>query len=89
MAKQKAVGKIALPFRVDPDWLNKYTYVPDGIRVVYTGWYPMKFMQLGLLGESGLEMFLRGFPFTFKRKVAEDLIKKGFAKKFENKKLRL
>ena len=79
--KSKKTAKILLDFRVDPNWLKKKTYVPDGIRIVFTGNNPIKFMQLGILGGSGLEMFFRGFPFIFTRKTAEMLIKEGFAKK--------
>lgn len=77
----KKKGKVSMAFRVDPEWLRKKTYVPDGVRIVFTGYYPIEFIKLGLLGESGLDMFFRGFPFIFTRKTAEMLIKKGFAKK--------
>ncbi len=82
---KKNKDRVALPFRVDPDWLKKKTYVPNGVKIVFTGRLPIKFMQMNILGGSGLEMFFRGFPFTFEQKMAEDLIRKGFAKKFMEK----
>ena len=72
--------KVALSFRVDPDWLKNKTYVPDGICIVATGRNPSKFIDKRILGGSGLDMWFRGFPFTFTKKLADDLIHKGFAK---------
>jgi hypothetical protein len=77
--------KVAMAFRVDPDYLRDRTYIPEGITIVSTGHYPLKFMGLNILGGSGLDMWFRGFPFVFVPKMANMLIKKGFARIYNEK----
>ena len=81
--------KVPLTFRVNPSFLEERTFVPDGIEIVSTGRNPLEFLKLKFLGESGLEMWFRGFPFTFAKKQAEALIKKGFAEVYQEKRLPL
>ncbi len=73
-------NRITLGFRVDPDWLKDKTCVPDPVSVHFTGRNPFQFMDLNILGGSGLTMFFSGAPFEFTRKDAQELIKAGFAR---------
>ena len=75
------IGKIVLGFRVDPKWLAEKTFVPDAVKVIFSGHYPIKFMQLKLLGGSGLEMFFNKFPFEFEKKKAHMLLRKDLVRK--------
>lgn len=74
--------KLILGFRVDPDWLKEKTKVLNPVKLVYTGRFPLKFMELKLLNESGTTMFFHGAPFDFEQESAEALIKAGFGRKF-------
>ena len=80
MSENNERGRIGLGFRVDPDWLKDRTYVPDPVTVRFTGRNPLQFMDLNILGGSGLTMFFSGAPFEFARKDAQELIKAGFAR---------
>ena len=75
--------KIPLAFRVDPEFLKNETEVPDPVWIIFTGHYPLKFMEKKILGGSGIDMFFRNARFQFTRKDAEELIKEGFARLYE------
>jgi len=66
---------------VDPEWLKEHTYIEDPVRVKIVD--PEAIFLTGILGESGREMCLAGFPFIFERKLAENLINKWIAEKIE------
>lgn len=75
--------KIPLAFRVHWEFLKNETEVPDPVWVIFTGHYPLKFMEKKILGESGIEMFFRNGPFQMTRKLAEELIEEGFARLYD------
>lgn len=70
-------GKLKLNFRVDPVELDRYTEVPDPVklRIVNIG---SSFVRK-YLGESGLKLADHGFHFYFTRSIAMELIKRGDA----------
>ena len=76
----KKIFRLALEFRVHPAFLKNHTYVPDPVDIIMTGKNPSKFMMLKIFGGSGLKMWLHNGPYTFTRKKANLLIKKGYAK---------
>ncbi len=72
--------KIVLGFRVDPDWMKENTEVLNPVKIVFTGRFPLEFMELKILNQSGLTMWFCGAPFDFEQEDAQELINAGFAR---------
>jgi len=77
----EGVLKIKLKFKVDPLWLAEKTYVENPVCVKVID--PEAIFLAGILGESGREMVLAGFPFIFEKALAEKLIAKGICEKLD------
>ena len=69
--------KLQLDFMVDPEYLSSHCEVEDAVRIVFSD--PEAVFITGILGESGRRMVLAGFPFIFKRTLAEKFIRLGIA----------